>query len=217
MAMLESADLCVPDGRGLDGDGTSTDRVAYLLPTQLQRPSHYPSEKSSVCIGRGIDNASLCAAKGLRMVGETLPSCVVIHPDQLTDPAVANVLVQTDEFEGYISPIEILLNRKYGYALDIWVGDQRIKLPVNSSVEEVVWGVVRHLISCRTLGDGWLEAHTQRLRMAKVRERLRDRKGRFVASSIAAAFAMEPSAPSAQRLLQDLARIRGLATMRVTA
>jgi hypothetical protein len=121
------------------------------------------------------------------------------------DPAVANVLVLLDEFEGYISSIEYLLNSKYSYTLNVWLGASWLILPPGTSVQEVVCAVVAHLQACQSLGDHWIMAGLQRLRMRRVRDSICDRKLRFVRSSIASAFASTPDAEVAVGYHADLA------------
>jgi hypothetical protein len=142
---------------------------------------------------------------GLRIILEEASPRVVVHSDQLIEPPVANVLVLLDEFEGYISSIEYLLNSKYAYTLKVWLGASWLTIPPGTPVHEVARAVVAHLQACWLLGDNWIMAGLQRRRMRRVRNSICDRKLRFVRSSIAAAFARTPDAEIAVGYHADLA------------
>lgn len=188
-----------------DPHGLCNGRIAFLLPTthlHLQSGAY-----STIDLAIGIESGKGLASvhDGLRIIHDEAPSRVVVHSDQLVEPPVANILVLLDEFEGYISSIEYLLNSKYAYTLKVWLGGSWLTLPPRTSLQEVARAVVAHLQACLSLGDNWIMAGLQRRRMRRVRDSICDRKLRFVRSSIAAAFASAPDAEVAVGYHADLA------------
>lgn len=184
-------------------------RMVCLLPTS---PSFQDGELySTFGMVIGARPGVVTVHDGLRRVQQDPPQRILIHSDQLVEPAVANILVLVDEFEGYISSIECLLNSKYGYALHVWAGDTWLDVPPNAPVREVASAVVAHLQACRSLHD-WELGGMQRRRMRRVRHEVIDRKMRFVRSSIAAAFADAIDADEAAGFHADLAGLERRAT-----
>lgn len=197
--------LDVPES--LDVASSPHSRLVCLLPTSptLQDSELYSTFGMVIGARPGV----LTVHDGLRRVQQDPPPRILIHSDQLVEPAVANVLVLVDEFEGYISSIEFLLNSKYGYALFAWAGESWLDVPPGSSVREVASAVVAHLLACRSLHD-WELGGMQRRRMRRVRQDVSDRKMRFVRSSIAAAFADAIDADEAAGFHADLASLERL-------
>ena len=191
----------------LDASRSHNDRVALLLPTIPTLLGSKNYRAADLILGDVTKHRQVSVHDGIRVISQSPPPLVIIHSDQFVDPSVANVLVLLDDYEAYISSIEYLLNSKYGYTLAVWLGDEWETIAPGAKVQHVARLVVAHLRACSKLGDEWLVSSAQRYRMRHVREAIRERRLRFVRSSIADAYAEAPGSDVISALYADLSGI----------
>lgn len=191
----------------LNASRSHNDRVAVLLPTISTLLGSKDYRSADLILGDVTKHHQVSVHDGMRAIAQSPPSLVIIHSDQFVAPSVANVLVLLDEYEAYISSIEYLLNSKYGYTLIVWLGDEWETIAPGEKVQHVARLVVAYLRACSKLGDRWLLSSAQRYRMRHIREAIRERRLRFVRSSIAYAYAEAPSSDVINALYTDLSDI----------
>jgi len=183
-------------------------RLALVLPTT---PSVLEGKSDAwTVVGRCGQPDVTKATDVLRRVQEQDVDSIIIRTDQLHHPGDATVLILLEDCSLYLSPIEFILNDKYGYSLVIWTASGLSKLPPKSSFKDIGFHIAKHLQDCSLLKAAWLERDRQALRMPEYRCKARRRQLRFLQSSVANAYMAVPSSPLILPLLNQITEIEGL-------
>jgi len=191
-------------------------RCGHLRRLALVLPTTPPAQEGDVegwtlidCNGHsGVSKAT----EVLRRVGEQDVDWIIVRTDQLYQPTEATVLIQLRDRSLFLSPVEFILNDKYGYPLVIWTAAGLVTLPPESPFKDIGLQLVQHLQDCSLLGASWLERDHQALRTPEHRGKARNRQLRFLRSSVANAYRDAPTSPLAFPLLD---RITGIEASQV--
>lgn len=132
---------------------------------------------------------------------------LLIFTDQIMSPADASILIKTNDAEAFFSPLEFILNSRYGYRLVIWKQNGYTAVEPGSSISEVFAPIADHLQHCCTLGDEWLERKRQYQRNPTTRRFNALRKLRFFRSNVINAYCTEPATTELAELLQQIVRM----------
>lgn len=184
-------------------------RVALVLPSTRAIGGRVLSRQGSwSVIGRPGGAGVQGAVDALRHLWTTRePRPVIIHTDQLYQPADATVLALLEDRSIFISPVECILNDRYGYRLLVWTASGLRMLPPGSPMKDIGSLVVRHLRDCSLLGAAWLEREHQVQRTIAHRREAGRRQLRFLRSSLADAYREEPGNPMIDALARRIGEI----------
>lgn len=185
-------------------------RVALVLPTtRAIGERHLARQGSWSVIGRSGGAGGQGAVEVLRHLSMARePGPVIIHTDQLYQPADATILALLEDRSIFLSPVECILNDRYGYRLLVWTASGLRTLPSGSPMKDIVSLVVRHLHDCSMLGAAWLERDQQVQRTMMHRREAGKRQLRFLRSSVADAYREEPGNPMVDALARRIDDIR---------
>ena len=136
------------------------------------------------------------------------PRLLVSHCDQLCNPADTTVQSLRAGRALFLSPIDIILNSKYGFRLMVWTATGLVALAPRAEPEAVASALLDHLRDCELLGDAWEERSRQVERTPGYRDAHRRRQLRFLESSVANAYAHVPGDADACRILERIAGLR---------
>ncbi len=186
--------------------------LAFILPSTtavLEVASRCRQNGELTIVASSLVPDSLSAAALVKMLsaGESRP-LLVIFTDQIMNPADASILVKTNDADAFFSPLEFILNARYGYRLVIW--DQFEGTVIESGrseIAEVLAPLSRYLRACYTLGDDWLVRGEQHLRNPETRRHRALRKLRLFRSAVVNAYRTEPDSVEVAELLQRITRM----------
>ncbi|MGP1609101.1 MAG: hypothetical protein ACTS5G_00240, partial [Burkholderiales bacterium] len=138
-------------------------RVALVLPTTQAVNEHVRRSQSiwSVIGRSGMMGVQSAIEVFRRLSATQKPAPIIIHTDQLYQPADATILALLKDKSIYISPVECILNDKYNYRLFVWTITGLSTLPAKSPLKEIGSLVTHHLRDCSMLGPTWLERNQQ--------------------------------------------------------
>lgn len=164
--------------------------IALVLPTVADLQSEFMERFSSwVRIGEeGRPGMHKPTAILSWLRAQDPPRLLISHADQLCSPRFATIRLLLPDRTEFISPIEIILNTRYGFQLLVWTSDGLIRLPPGSSPKAVAASLASHLRDCDTLGDGWIERSRQVERTLLHRVASGRKQLRFLRSCVANAF-----------------------------
>ena len=184
----------------------NSDRLAIVLPsTCATTDSIYRRSTAMTVLGNASRLGSEGAIEVLKQVaGKTAPTTLVIHTDQLYTPTDATVLAMLPERSIFMSPVECILNDKYGYDLSVWTATGMRHVPAKTPFKMLIAHLTEHLKDCYVLGALWTEAQHQFQRTIEHRQKQGRRQLRYLTSSIAHAYADCPESPELNALLERL-------------
>lgn len=191
----------------------NSQQTAYIVPTTttllaLAKRLEASASASVVAPRSGEGKSTPTSLLSRVAVPRNAPKAVIVFSDQLLDPADATLFVRHDSGDGFFSPLEAILNIKYGYELDVWTGEGSAVIPGHAgTLESVLTCMVAHVRSCEVLGDLWRMRALQGMRTPAFRVYQAQRKLRFFRSSILNAYREDPSHPDLARLLVDAERL----------
>lgn len=143
---------------------------------------------------------------------------LVIFTDQVMSPADASILVKTNDANAFFSPLEFILNVRYGYRLVIWGQEGGTVVESGrSEISEVLSPISSYLRACYTLGDDWLARGMQHLRNPESRRHSALRKLRFFRSAVVNAYRAEPASVEVAKLLQRITHMEQKAQQETAA
>jgi hypothetical protein len=186
-------------------------RVALVLPTtrQLNEDGRQPQDAWSV-IGRPDRGGTKGATEVFsRLSSGQTPTPIIVHTDQLYRPADATILAVLENRKVYLSPVECILNDKYGYRLLVWTASGLRALAAKSPWTDIGSLTIEHLRDCSLLGKRWLERDQQVQRTVEHRLKSGKRQLRYLHSSVANAYMTDPANPTINALVKridDLSR-----------
>lgn len=185
------------------------DPVAFILPTTsavLEVVNRYRQLGELTIVAGTSVPGSLPAAALIKTLSADGPRpLLVIFTDQVMSPADASILVKTDDANAFFSPLEFILNVRYGYRLVIWGQDGGTVVESGrSDISEVLAPISGYLRACYTLGDDWLARGQQYQRNPESRRHSALRKLRFFRSAVVNAYRTEPASVEVTKLLQRI-------------
>lgn len=145
-------------------------------------------------VGDGATPGALRPADVVSLIrSETTQPDLIVFSDQILHPADASILVRTDTADMYFSPIETILNVKYGYRLAIWTAqDYKVIEPRATEISMIFSALVGHLHDCATIPQNWNMREAQKQRLPLGRRRMARRKLRLLKSAVIDAFRFGP-------------------------
>lgn len=184
-------------------------RVALVLPTTQALNEHIIQSQSiwSV-IGRSGRTGVQSAIEVFRHLSAAQkPVPIIIHTDQLYQPADATILALLDDSRIYLSPVECILNDKHDYRLLVWTAAGLNTLPAKSPLKDIGSLMAQHLRDCSLLGQRWLERDQQVQRTIGHRLKTGKRQLRFLRSSVANAYMKKPASSMVNTLIERISDI----------
>lgn len=132
---------------------------------------------------------------------------LLIFSDQLVSASDATILIRTATTSTFVSPLELILNRKYGYELQLWrsTGLHAVAAQIDDP-ESIYRHLLTYLSACSLLGDIWLARRLQVQRLPEMRLYIAKRKARMFRSAIFDLYLRNASQ-------EDLKRMIGLADL----
>ncbi len=196
--------------------------VAFILPTTsavLEVVNHYRQLGDVTIVAGTSVPGSLPAAALIRTLSTGGPRPrLVIFTDQVMSPADASILVKTNDANAFFSPLEFILNARYGYRLVIWGQEGGTVVESGrSDISEVLSPIADYLRACYTLGDDWLARGKQHLRNPESRRYSALRKLRYFRSAVVNAYRTDPSSIEVTQLLQRITHMEQKAQQETVA
>ncbi len=178
--------------------------LAIVLPTtRAVAESFKKADGSITVIGRAGQNGVETAPTVLSLLSSGHPlRTLVVHTDQLYQPADATILALLPERSIFVSPVECILNDRYGFDLSIWTAAGMVFVPAKTPINDIIAKVAGHLKDCFYLGSDWMEAGQQIQRTVEYRQKFGGRQLRYLTSSIANAFMNAPENDEVSHLLE---------------
>jgi len=191
--------------RGFEG-GTGTP-VALISPSTIEIISESSNlrDLGVIQLVGGIEFPGLQRPADIISLLKTGPARpdLILLSDQILSSPDASVLVRTDEIDQYFSPIEAILNLKYGYRLAIWTISGYVAIePYAPAISIVFQKLTQYLGDCESLGSHWNVRELQRLRLPAERHYRALRKVRHFRSAVLNGFRYSPNDPAGLALLQ---------------
>ena len=182
-------------------------RTACIVPTTAAvldlAKRYYADAALAIACPRFSDGkATLKSLLSRVAAAQDVPQTIVVFSDQLVDPTEATLLVHDDSGDGFFSPLESILNIKYGYDLEIWTAEGPAMIPARTgTLESILTRMLGYIRSCDALGQQWTMREHQGMRTPAFRAYQARRKLRFFRSSVFHAYMEEPTHPEIARLL----------------
>lgn len=212
----------VSDCLSAESRGAKCSPVAFIFPSTsavLDVANRYRQLGEVTIVAGTSVPGSLPAAALIKNLSADAPRPrLVIFSDQIMSPADASILVKTNDASAFFSPLEFILNARYGYRLVIWGQDGGTVVESGrSDISEVLPPISSYLRACYTLGDDWLARGKQHLRNPESRRHIALRKLRFFRSAVVNAYRTEPASIEVTKLLQRITHMEQKAQQETVA
>ena len=179
--------------RAADMTPVGSDPTAFVLPTTPETVRLAECSKASGYLS--LVGAMALPAAGIN-AGDLLPRLasgdrpgVFIFADQLVGAVEATVLLRTEYGDFFVSPLEFIMNQRYGYRIVLWHPSAFLEVSPGCSDEASIYRrLLEHLESCNKLGDLWLARKQQSSRTPAIRLYNARRKARLFRSAVLDAY-----------------------------
>lgn len=197
--------------------GTGPDRlpasaIALVLPSTRAVLARCSQIADNGCIRIACSNGELGDSAGdvLRLAQSGQRPNLLILSDQLVSSHEATLLIRTESGDFYVSPLEMILNQRYGYQLKFW-GTHGYSTIDAYSVDsaEIMKSSIEYLHQCSRLGEQWLLRGEQPLRTPFIRTYNARRKIRMFRSALLALYQPERIDSELDVLMDQLDNIEG--------
>ena len=176
---------------GIDMLRAGTSAIALVLPSTraVMVRSRQLADAGRIRIACNEGSLGLSASDVLRQAQSGQRPTLVILSDQLVSAHEATLLIRTAHGDIYVSPLEMILNQRYGYALAFWGTQGYSTIDAHSTDSSVILHrIIDHLHQCSSLGEQWLLRGEQSLRTPVIRTYNARRKIRMFRSALLAQY-----------------------------
>ncbi|MBH1431503.1 hypothetical protein I5U42_09380 [Stenotrophomonas maltophilia] len=206
----EAFERKLPADTGSNHAGTGAPALALPSTRAVLARSRQLADAGRIRVVCNDTSLGLSASSMLRLVQSGQRPALVILSDQLVFAHEATLLIRTSREDIYVSPLELILNQRHGYALSIWGMQGYSTIDAHSTdSSEILHGIIDHLHQCSSLGDQWLLREQQSLRRPAIRTYNARRKIRMFRSALLAQYQPDSIDAELDALMEAIDTLEG--------